>query len=152
MPSTPLSRAEFVDMGELAEARRQLVVAMFGGTRLKFGSASVLSSGASLLSSGKKLKSGVSKLSKGGSTASKVASVPGMKEAFENFMVECAEVDNLHDVIEAIGGEVLHELVSEVTPYLGVVTSTVKLARAAKAVAQEATTSTRATSTRTVSA
>lgn len=137
MPSTPLSRAEFVAMGELAKARRQLMVNMFGGTRLKFGSASVLSSGKSLLSSGKSLKSGVGKLAKGGSTASKVASVPGMKEAFENFMVECADVENLHDVIEAIGGEVLHELVSEVTPYLGVVTSTVKLAKAAKAVAQD---------------
>jgi hypothetical protein len=137
MPSTPLSRAEFIAMGELAKARRQLVVNMFGGTRLKFGSASVLSAGKSLLSSGKSLKSGVSKLAKGGSTATKVASVPGMKEAFENFMVECADVENIHDVIEAIGGEVLHELVSEVTPYLGVVTSTVKLAKAGKAVAQD---------------
>jgi len=137
MPSTPLSRAEFIAMGELAKARRQLVVNMFGGTRLKFGSASMLSTGKSLLSSGKSLKSGVSKLAKGGSTASKVASVPGMKEAFENFMVECADVENIHDVIEAIGGEVLHELVSEVTPYLGVVTSTVKLAKAGKAVAQD---------------
>jgi len=137
MPATSLSRAEFIAMGELAKARRQLVVNMFGGTKLKFGSASVLSSGKSLLSSGKSLKSGVSKLAKGGSAASKVASVPGMKEAFENFMVECADVENLHDVIEAIGGEVLHELVSEVTPYLGVVTSTVKLAKAGKAVAQD---------------
>lgn len=137
MPSTPLSRAEFIAMGELAKARRQLVVNMFGGTKLKFGSASMLSTGKSLLSSGKSLKSGVSKLARGGSAASKVASVPGMKEAFENFMVECADVENLHDVIEAIGGEVLHELVSEVTPYLGVVTSTVKLAKAAKAVAQD---------------
>jgi hypothetical protein len=97
----------------------------------------MLSTGKSLLSSGKSLKSGVSKLAKGGSTATKVASVPGMKEAFENFMVECADVENIHDVIEAIGGEVLHELVSEVTPYLGVVTSTVKLAKAGKAVAQD---------------
>ena len=137
MPSTPLSRAEFIAMGELAKARRQLVVNMFGGTRLKFGSASTLSTGKSLLSSGKSLKSDVSKLAKGGSTATKVASVPGMKEAFENFMVECADVENIHDVIEAIGGEVLHELVSEVTPYLGVVTSTVKLAKAGKAVAQD---------------
>ena len=137
MPYTPLSMGEFKAMGELARARRQLVVNMFGGTTLKFGSASMLSTGKSLLSSGKSLKSGVSKLAKGGSTATKVASVPGMKEAFENFMVECADVENIHDVIEAIGGEVLHELVSEVTPYLGVVTSTVKLAKAGKAVAQD---------------
>lgn len=137
MPSTPLSRAEFTALGELAKARRQLMVNMFNGTKLKFGTTSVLSSGKSLLSSGKSLKSGVSKLAKGGSTASKVASVPGMKEAFQNFMVECADVDNIHEVIEAIGGEVLHELVAEVTPFLGVVTSSVKLAKAGKAVAED---------------
>ncbi|MBD8880157.1 hypothetical protein IHE49_06660 [Rhodanobacter sp. 7MK24] len=65
MPSTPLSRAEFTALGELAKARRQLMVNMFGGTKLKFGSTSMLSAGKSLLSSGKSLKSGVSKLAKG---------------------------------------------------------------------------------------
>ncbi|MBD8880156.1 hypothetical protein IHE49_06655 [Rhodanobacter sp. 7MK24] len=61
-----------------------------------------------------------------------------MKEAFQNFMVECADVDNLHEVIEAIGSEAMHELVAEVTPVLGVVTSSVKLARAGKAVVIDA--------------
>ncbi|MBD8871360.1 hypothetical protein [Rhodanobacter sp. DHB23] len=138
MPSTPLSRAEFTALGELAKARRQLMVNMFGGTRLKFGTTSALSSGKSLLSSGKSLKSGIGKLAKGGGAASKtVASVPGMKEAFQNFMVQCADVDNLHEVIEAIGSEAMHELVAEVTPFLGVVTSSVKLAKAGKAVAED---------------
>jgi hypothetical protein len=137
MPSTPLSRAEFTALGELAKARRQLMVNMFGGTRLKFGTTSVLSSGKSLLSSGKSLKSGIGKLAKGGSAASKVASVPGMKDAFQNFMVECADVENIHEVIEAIGSEAMHELVAEVTPFLGVVTSSVKLAKAGKAVAED---------------
>jgi len=100
-------------MGELAKARRQLMVNMFGATKLKSGTTSVLSSGKSLLSSGKSPKSGIGKLAKGGSAASKVASVPGMKEAFQNFMVECADVDNLHEVIEAIGSEAMHELVAE---------------------------------------
>jgi hypothetical protein len=133
----PLSRAEFTAMGVLANARRQMMVNMFTGTKLKFGSKGVLSSGKSLVSSGKKLKSGVTTLAKGGKTASKAATVPGMKEAFENFIAECADVDGIHDVIEAIGGEALHELVSEVTPYLGVVTSSVKLAKAGKAVVED---------------
>lgn len=133
----PLSRAEFTAMGVLANARRQMTVNMFTGTRLKFGTTSILSSGKSLLSSGKKLKSGVTTLAKGGKTASKAATVPGMQEAFQNFITECADVDGIQDVIEAIGGEALHELVSEVTPYLGVVTSTVKLAKAGKAVVED---------------
>lgn len=133
----PLSRADFTAMGALAEARRQLMVNMFTGTQLKFGSKGVLSSGKALLTSGKKLKSGVTTLAKGGKTAGKVATVPGMQEAFRDFMVECAGVEGIDDVIAAIGGEALHELVSEVTPYLGVVTSSVKLAKAGKAVVED---------------
>lgn len=138
MPGKPLSREEFMALAELAKARRQLVVNMFGGTRLVFGRSGQLSTAQSLLSTGKSVKTSVSKLAKGGSTAGKTtASLPGMKDAFENFMVECADVDNIQDVIAAIGGEVMHELVSEVTPYLGIVTSAVKLAKAGKAVAQD---------------
>lgn len=138
MPGQPLSRGEFLAFAELAKARRQLVVNMFGGTKLVFGRAGQVSTASSLISSGKSIKSSVSKLAKGGSSAGKtVATLPGMKEAFENFMVQCADVDNIHDVIAAIGGEVMHDLVAEVTPYLGIVTSSVKLAKAGKAVAQD---------------
>jgi len=134
MPGQPLSRGEFMALAELAKARRQLVVNMFGGTKLVFGRSGQLSTAKSLLSTGKSVKTSVSKAAKGGSSASSVATLPGMKEAFENFMVECADVDNIGDVIEAIGGEVLHNLVAEVTPFLGIVTSSVKLAKAGKAV------------------
>jgi len=137
MPGTALSREEFSALGELAKARRQLVVNMFGGTKLVFGTSSKLSTAKSFASNVKSMKSSVSKLAKGGSTASKAVSLPGMREAFEGFMVECADVHNIQDVIEAIGGEVFKELVAEVTPILGVVTSAVKLAKAGKAVAQD---------------
>jgi hypothetical protein len=83
MPSTQLSRVEFTVLGELAKAHRQSMMNMFNGTKLRFGTISVLSSGKSLLSSGSSLKSGISKLAKGGSTESKVGSVSGMNEAFQ---------------------------------------------------------------------
>ena len=137
MPSKPLSMGEFKAMGELARARQQLVVNMFGGTELKFGTKSKLSAAKDLLSNGKKIKSAVSKAAKGGKAASTIADVPGMKEAVHNFIVECADVDNIHEVIAAISGEVLANLVHEITPILGVVTSSVKLAKAGKAVAQD---------------
>ncbi|MFA6231086.1 MAG: hypothetical protein WC617_13075 [Rhodanobacter sp.] len=138
MPGQPLSRGEFMALAELAKARRQLVVNMFGGTKLVFGRSGQLSTAKSLLSTGKSVKTSVSKAAKSGSsTANTVATLPGMKEAFENFMVECADVDNIGDVMEAIGGEVLHNLIAEVTPYLGIVTSAVKLAKAGKAVATD---------------
>lgn len=137
MPGKPLSREEFMALGELAKARRQLVVNMFGGTKLVFGTSSKLSTAKSLASNVKSMKSSVSKVAKAGSSTSKAVSLPGMKEALEQFMMECADVHNIHDVIEAIGGEVFKELVAEVTPVLGVVTSAVKLVKAGKAVAQD---------------
>lgn len=137
MPSKPLSMGEFKAMGELARARQQLVVNMFGGTKLKFGTSSQLSTAKQVLSTGKKIVSSGNKLAKGGKTASTVASVPGMKEAVQDFIVECADVDNIHEVIAAITGEVLANLVHEITPILGVVTSGVKLVKAGKAVAED---------------
>lgn len=137
MPTKPLSREEFLALGELAKARRQLLINMFAGTQLKFGLVGRLSTGKQLLSSGKKVVSSTEKLVKGGKTAGKLASLPGMKEAVSDFIVECADVSGIEDVIEAVSGEVLSELIAEVTPFLGVVTSGVKLVKAGKAVAQD---------------
>lgn len=137
MPSKPLSMGEFRAMGELARARQQLVVNMFGGTKLKFGTKSQLSTAKDMLSTGKKIVSSGKTLAKGGKAASTVADLPGMKDAVHNFIVECADVHNIHEVIAAITGEVLANLVHEITPVLGVVTSSVKLAKAGKAVAED---------------
>ncbi len=137
MPSKPLSMGEFKAMGELARARQQLVVNMFGGTQLKFGNKSKLTAAKDLLSKGKSIASSANKLAKGGKAASTAVSVPGMQDAVQNFIVECADVNNIHEVIAAITGEVLANLVHEITPILGVVTSGVKLAKAGKAVAED---------------
>ncbi|MBP1475130.1 hypothetical protein J7I44_12525 [Frateuria sp. MAH-13] len=137
MPTATLSVEEFRALGELAKARRQLLVNMFAGTQLKFGMTSRLSSAKQLLASGKKVVSSTEKLVKGGKTAGKLASLPGMREAVSDFIVECADVSGIEDVIEAVSGEVLSELVAEITPFLGVVTSGVKLVKAGKAVAQD---------------
>jgi len=136
MPAA-LSREEFLALGELAKARRQLLVNMFAGTQLKFGLTSRLSSAKQLLSSGKKVVSSAEKVAKGGKAAGKVLSLPGMKEAVCDFMVQCADVDGIHDIIEAVSSEALTNLVAEITPILGVVTSGVKLAKAGKAVAED---------------
>lgn len=137
-PPKALSREEFIALGELAKARRQTTTAMFTGTQLKFGTTSKLAVGKSLLSSGKKLKGHAGKAAKGGTVAAKgLPSVPGMQQAFSDFMAECAGVDGIADVIEVIGGEAMAELVAEVTPVLGVLYSGGKLAKAAKTVAED---------------
>lgn len=83
MPSTHLSRVEFTVLGELAKAHRQSMMNMFNGTKLRFGTISVLSSGKSLLSSGSSLKSGSASWPKAAVWRAKVGSVSGMNEAFQ---------------------------------------------------------------------
>ncbi len=135
--STPLSRAEFMALGEIAKARRAATLNMFSGTQLKFGWSEAAKSGKSLVDSGKKLRTHANKLKTGAKATSKVASVPGMRQAFEDFMVECADVDGIQDIIEVVGSQAVSNLIAEATPILGVVTSSAKLAKAGKVVAQD---------------
>lgn len=137
MPA-PLSRAEFVALGEIAKARRRTMVGMFSGTQLKFGRLATLEAGKSLVGSGKKLHGNISKLAKGTRETAKAApSIPGLQAAFQDFMTQCADVDGIQDIVEVIGSEALKELLAEVTPVLGVLTSGAKLAKAGKQVAQD---------------
>jgi hypothetical protein len=135
MATKPLSMAEFKALGELAKARQTLLVNMFAGTRLKFGMLSSASAGKDILSSAKSVASNARKAAGKGKEAAK--SLPGLKEVVQNFIAECADVSGIQDVIEAIGGEVVQELVAEVTPFLGVVYSAGKLAKAAKTVVED---------------
>lgn len=133
-----LSHAEFMALATLAQARRQTMVNMFSGTQLKFGLMGAVKSSKSLISGGKKLHAGIGKLGQGGTSAAKgLPSVPGMQQAFKDFMVECADVENIQDVIGVIGEQALSDLVGEVTPVLGVLVSGGKLAKAGKTVAQD---------------
>lgn len=137
MPA-PLSREEFLALGEIARARRRTMVNMFTGTKLKFGRAGTLAAGKSLVGSGKKLHGDISKLTKGAKETAKAApSLPGMQQAFKDFMTQCADVDGIDDIIEAVGGEAVKELIAEVTPVLGVLTSGAKLVKAGKQVAED---------------
>ena len=137
MPSTRLSNSDYAAFAELSRARRQLVVQMFNGTRLKFGKAAIASNAASLLSSGKSLAGTGRKVAQGTSMATQAASLPAIKEAGEKFIAECADIDNIGDVVSAIGSEAFADLMAEVTPVLGIVYSAGKLGLAAKKVVED---------------
>ena len=138
MAAAPLSIAEFKALGELAKARRTLLVNMFAGTRLRLGNAAMASNAKSIASAGMSLKSGITTLVKGGADATKTATAPGFKVAVEEFVRQCADVDNIHEVMEALGGEVFKELIKEITPILGVLWSAKKLAQATQIVVEDA--------------
>lgn len=132
--ATKLSMDEFRAMGVLAKERRGLMINMFAGTQLKFGSAQGFSDSKKLLTTGKKLHGSGKKLIEGGKA---VAMTPGLKQATESFIAECADIDNIADIIAVIGGEAMADLIGEVAPYVGILLSAKKLAAATKAVAED---------------
>ena len=137
MPSSTFRSGELQAFAELSKARRQLVVNMFTGTELKFGKAAIASNAKGVLQSGKSLASTAKKVKDGTSMATKAASVPGIKEACESFIKQCADIDDIGDVVAAIGGEAFKELLAEVTPVLGIIFSAGKLAMATKKVVED---------------
>lgn len=132
--ASKLSMDEFRAMGVLARERRGLLVNMFAGTQLKFGSAHALDDAKTLLTTGKKLQSGGKKLLEGSKA---VAQTPGIKQAVEEFVKTCADIDNIQDIAEVIGSEALADLLAEIAPYVGILWSGKKLAQATKAVVED---------------
>lgn len=65
----PLSQEEFIALAEIAKTRRQVMVNMFSGTQLKFGTLASLQAGKSLFGSGKKVHGGTKKLASGAESA-----------------------------------------------------------------------------------
>lgn len=140
MATTALTREDFVGMGMMARARRDLMVKTFAGTKLKFGSSSAASTTKSLLGSAKKIGSSAKKIAGGGgsdSGSSGGSNIPGLRSAIEAFLVQCADVSGLDDIIEAITSQVVADIVAEVTPILGVFVSGGKLVKAGKAVVED---------------
>lgn len=132
-----LSAEEFAALGEIARARRQLLISMFAGTQLRFGTMGTLKTGKSLLSNGKSVHSAAKGFGKVGKETWKAANLPGLKQAAEEFIKSCADVENIQDVVEAITGQVFAQLMKEITPYMGVFSSAISAGTAGKAVAQD---------------
>ncbi len=136
MPPGPLTREDYQGLAEIAKARRSLLVNMFTGTRLHFGTKDKLSTSKDLLSSGKSVASSAKKLASAGKSAA--SSSPGaLHQMAENFLSTCADVEGIHEVVAAISSEAVTHLVSEMTPFVGVVTSSVKLLQAGKVVVED---------------
>lgn len=129
-----LSISEFKAMSALSKQRSMLLVNMFSGTQLVFGRANAASELKTLASTGKAVYSNTRKL---GDQTTKVAQAPGIKQAVEAFVRECADVENIADIAAAIGTEALVDLMAEITPVIGILWSGKKLAQATKAVVED---------------
>jgi hypothetical protein len=142
MSTSALSDKEFSALGAIAKARRDNLKNLFEGTSLTFAKYSrekvlknALSDAASLGSSAKDLVGGIQS---GGTTAAALSTLGDIRS---NGMELIKIAANLHDnseVVEALGVEVLHSLISELTPFVGVLTSSYKSAKSWRAVVANA--------------
>ena len=133
----PLSPAEFAALAAIAKARRENLQSMFAGATIVYGKTSAAGSAKSLLSSGHKVASSVKKLTSTGSKAASTGGSGGLRGQAQQLILETVGVD-LGDLLEVVTNDALEQLITEMTPYVGIVLSSYKAATAWKAVVQQA--------------
>ncbi|RZL00003.1 MAG: hypothetical protein EOP36_17320 [Rubrivivax sp.] len=144
----PPPSANDIGISALNEANRTVLARTFQGTKLQFGAVnrastvkSLMKSARSVGSSGKKLSGGggvkTAKAASSAGSQSGALGLPGVDKAVKEFIVQCADLDGIHEVIEALTSQVLQDILAEIVPVLGILVSGGKLAKAAKAVADD---------------
>jgi hypothetical protein len=137
-----LTRDEFAAMRTIAKARDSNLANMFAGTKLVFAASARLNSVKGVLSDAKSVQSNVSSLVSGIKTGSKVAADLPSASSLKTHAMELVQTSmNLHDigdVVEAVTGPVLHQLIAEITQLLGVLTSSYKSVQSWRAVVANA--------------
>jgi hypothetical protein len=133
-----LTRDQFFAMRTVSQAREGNLVNMFTGTHLQFGKWAREKSIKGALSDANDVRSGVTKMVSGIKTGSKVAAnMPNfgvVRQHAEELIRISMNLHDMHDVVTALTGEVLHQLVSEMTPLIGVLTSSYKSVQSWRAV------------------
>jgi hypothetical protein len=133
----PLTREEFIALGEIAKARQQLMLTMFAGTKLKFGLASRRSNSETLRSRGARVVSLAEACARTATISWKPSSVPGQRETAEDFIKACAVVDDIDNLVAAVTSETVSQLLRDVTSLMTVFSSGISAVQAGKAVAED---------------
>jgi hypothetical protein len=142
MSTKPLSDGEWLAMSAIAKARNENLRNLFDGTELTFAKYSrqksiknALSDAASLASQTRKLVKGVQS---GSTTASAISQAGDIHSNGVEFIQIASGITDYSDVVSAVSSEVLHSLVSEMTPFIGVITSSLKSVSSWRAVVANA--------------
>jgi hypothetical protein len=142
MGSGQLTRSDFRAMRTISKARDNNLRSLLGGTQLTFAKYAREKSVKGALSDAKDVKTNVSAMIKGIQTGSKAAANLPSLGSMRTHAVELIQISmNLHDisdVVAALTGEVLHSLISEMTPLIGVFTSSYKSVQSWRAVVTNA--------------
>src|SRR5947209_6797186 len=142
LPQQRLSRNEFTAMRTISKARKVKLQNMFAGTQLSFAKFAREKSVKEALSDAKDVKSNVTDLIKGVKTGSKVgANMPdlGVVRTHAQELIKISmNLHDISDVVTALTGEVLHQLIAEITPLIGVFSSSYKSVQSWRAVVANA--------------
>lgn len=138
MTSPKLSREEFTALATIAKARKENLRTMFDGAEIVYGKTAAGGTAKSLVTAGKKVHSSVKALQGGAKAAGKAAASTGLRAQAEKLVLEAVGITELGDLIEVITNEAVEQLVQEMIPYVGIVTSSYKAANAWKQVVQQA--------------
>jgi hypothetical protein len=139
-PSTQLTAADFAAMAALAKARKDNLRTMFDGATVVYGKTSAAGAAKSVLSSGAKVYKCANQLIAPAAATAKAASSGGLRAQAEQMILDAVGVDQIGDLIEVITNHAVQELIKEMMPYVGIITSSYKAANAWKAVVQQART------------
>ena len=137
-PAAKLTTADFTALATIAKARKANLQDMFGGATIVYGKTSAAGSAKSVLSAGAAVYSNARKLAGPGTTAAKAASQGGLRAQAEQLILDAVGVEQLGDLLEVITNHAFQELVKEMMPYVGIITSSMKAANAWKAVVDQA--------------
>ncbi len=137
-----LTRSDFTAMRTIAKARDNNLANMFNGTKLVFAASARLNSVKGIVSDANSVRSGVSSMVKGIKTGSKVAATlpsPGLIKTHAMELIQTSmNLHDISDVVDAVTGPVLQELIGEITPLIGVLTSSYKSVQSWRAVVANA--------------
>jgi hypothetical protein len=142
MGRPPTTMAELQALGAIAKARRDNLRILFEGAQLSLNKWAREKTVKESLSDGHKIYKGISSMIKGIQTGSK--SVAAIHDAVEipatthEFLQICMDLDDINEVTAALTVELAQQLIHEVTPFIGVLTSGYKSVKYWRAVVKGA--------------
>ncbi len=142
MATLALSRDEFTALGAIAQARKNNLNNLFEGTNLTFAKycrekmlKNAVSQAADLGSATKDL---VTAIQTGGTTAAALSTVGDIRTNSLEFIRLASNLSDNSEVLQALGAEVIPSLISEITPFIGVLTSSYQSVKSWRAVVANA--------------
>jgi hypothetical protein len=138
MSSPALSRQDFTALGAISKARKDNLKNLFADTQLTFGKyakAKILKNAVSDAGSlGDSCRSMVQGIRTGSSSVAAISQTGNIHTNAMEFLGIATNLHDISDVVDAVGSESLHSLVSEMTPFIGVLTSSYKSVKSWRAV------------------